>query len=233
MADDILDDLDKELEDDMEDILEEASLDDLDPDDDDLDQDDEGQDQLDEDDPEEVPGKKASIKQVVATLTAKIPDKLKTKKVLIIMGAAAMFLVLLVVGLMIFVFGNDKEPEVIPANGQPGVEGSVNQEQEIVFEDIVELAPFERIHLKTSSTMGLISLNVSLELTDYRFRKQIFSMEERLRQIVETQVAEMTWLELRNPEGKIRLKYELLKRMNSLFPKTTVRNIYFTYFIMQ
>ncbi len=232
MADDILDDLDKELEDDMEDILEEASLDDLDSDDDDLDQDDSGQDQID-DDPEEVPGKKTSIKQIVAKLTAKIPDKLKTKKVLIIMGAAALLLVLLVVGLMIFVFGNDKEPEVVPASGQPAVEGSVNPEQEIVFEDIVELAPFERIHLKTSSTMGLISLNVSLELTDYRFRKQIFSMEERLRQIVETQVSEMTWLELRNPEGKIRLKYELLKRMNSLFPKTTVRNIYFTYFIMQ
>ncbi len=103
----------------------------------------------------------------------------------------------------------------------------------MVFEDIIELEPFERIRLKSSSTMSLISMNLSLELIDHQYRKQVFSMEERIRKIITGQVEEMTWLELRNPEGKIMLKYNLLKRINSIFPKAMVRNIYFTNFIMQ
>jgi flagellar FliL protein len=58
-------------------------------------------------------------------------------------------------------------------------------------------------------------------------------MEDRIRTIVTQQVGTMTWLELRNPEGKIMLKYNLLKRINAVFPKPMVHNIYFTTFIMQ
>jgi flagellar FliL protein len=81
--------------------------------------------------------------------------------------------------------------------------------------------------------MGLISMNLSLELTDPKYKKQIYTMEGRIREIITSQLEGMTWLELRNPEGKIILKYNLLKRINPIFPKLTVRNIYFTYFIMQ
>ena len=104
---------------------------------------------------------------------------------------------------------------------------------EIIFEDIVELEPFERIQLKGNSAMGLISLKISMELTDHRYRKQMYSMQDRIRKIVMGQVGEKGWPELRNPEGKIKLKYELLTRINSIFPKVMVRNIYFTEFIMQ
>jgi len=104
---------------------------------------------------------------------------------------------------------------------------------EIVFEDIVVLEPFERIPLKTDSAMGLISLNISLELIDHRYRKQVYSVQDRIRKIIMGQVREMRWLELRNPEGKIQLKYELLKEINTIFPKAMVRNIYFTNLIMQ
>ena len=228
MADDTLDDLDE----DMEDILGDASLDDFDPDDDDPDQGAADED-LTDDDADDPDGEKTSENKILSRLKEKIPAKLRTKKAMIILGAACLLFILLTAGLIFIVFGGEEEPDQIPPVDQAGIESGTIQEQEIIFEDIVELAPFERISLKTSSTMGLISLTLALELTDYRYRKQIYAMEVRLRQIVETQVAEMTWLELRNPEGKIRLKYDLINRMNSLFPKTTVRNIYFTYFIMQ
>jgi len=58
-------------------------------------------------------------------------------------------------------------------------------------------------------------------------------VEDKIRQIVTTQAEGMSWLELRNPEGKIMLKYDLLKRINSIFPETVVRNIYYTNFLMQ
>ncbi len=105
--------------------------------------------------------------------------------------------------------------------------------QEIVFDDVVDLDPFERIPLKRNTAMGMVSINLSLELMDHRYRKQVHTLTDSIRKIVIDQVAEMGWLELRNPEGKLLLKYRLLTQINALFPSPTVRNVYFTYFVMQ
>lgn len=116
------------------------------------------------------------------------------------------------------------EPE--PAMSEPAAE-----KQE--FQDIVTFGAFERLALKSGSNKGFISLGLSLELMDRRFQMQVYSMEDRIRRMVQNQVRERTWLELRSPEGKIRLKYALLQGINELFPKAMVRNLYFTDFIMQ
>jgi flagellar FliL protein len=147
------------------------------------------------------------------------------------------FMLMLVAGSLVFFFSgsDDKATEsddLAEMTGEGG-QAALEKALDIVFEDIVVLAPFERISLKSSSAMGMISLDIALELTDHRSRKMVVAVEDRLRKIIQGQVREMTWLELRNPEGKIRLKYELLKRMNSVFPKVTIRNIYFTNFLMQ
>ncbi len=157
----------------------------------------------------------------------------KSKKSIIII--AVFFVLLIDIGVgawFFFIKAGPKEEQAIVVV-EKKIEETAAQEQGIIFEDIVELEPFERIPLKSSSTMGLISMNLSLELIDPRYKKQIFTMEGRIREIITSQLEEMAWLELRNPEGKIILKYNLLKRINAIFPKLTVRNIYFTYFIMQ
>jgi flagellar protein FliL len=118
-------------------------------------------------------------------------------------------------------------------NRDSGESGQPAQTQEIVFEDIIVLEPFERIPLKVNSAMGLINLDIALELMDHRYRKQVVSMQDRIRKIIIGQVREMRWIELRTPEGKIQLKYELLQRINSIFPRVMVRNLYFTNLIMQ
>ncbi|MCP4718048.1 MAG: flagellar basal body-associated protein [Desulfobacteraceae bacterium] len=161
---------------------------------------------------------------------------LGSKKRLFLILLIAVFLVSTFLGVWFFFLRGSPE-EASLSNGRSATEekapGESDQIAEIVFEDIIELEPFERIRLKTNSAMGLVSLNISLELSDHRYRKQVYSMEDRIRKIIIGQVREMRWLELRNPEGKIHLKYELLKRLNSIFPKVMVRNIYFTNLIMQ
>jgi flagellar FliL protein len=124
-----------------------------------------------------------------------------------------------------------EDQHVIDTNDN--MQTALPQEPEIIFEDIIDFEPFEFVRLKSGSAMGTISVNLSLELTDQRFRKQIYTMEDEIRDVITEQIAKMDWLELRNPEGKIMLKYNMIKRINSMFPKATVRNIYFTYFIMQ
>ncbi|WDP87288.1 MAG: flagellar basal body-associated FliL family protein [Desulfobacter sp.] len=156
------------------------------------------------------------------------------KKKLIIMVLAAVILLLVIAGALLFFFSGSDETDAQKTDpAKVSQEGLTPEQAEIVFEDIVVLEPFERISLSKGSSMGMISLNVSLELTDHRYRKQVYTMQDRLRKIVEAQVREMDWLELRNSQGKIKLKYALLKRMNAMFPKVTIRNIYFTNFLMQ
>lgn len=157
----------------------------------------------------------------------------KAKNSIIIIAVSFILLTGLGAGVRFFFLKAGPEDEQTIIVAEKGLEEKAAYEQEIIFKDIVELEPFERIALKSSSTMGLISMNLSLELTDPKYKKQIYTMEGRIREIITSQLEGMTWLELRNPEGKIILKYNLLKRINPIFPKLTVRNIYFTYFIMQ
>ncbi|MEH0019887.1 MAG: flagellar basal body-associated FliL family protein [Desulfobacter sp.] len=160
------------------------------------------------------------------------------KKIMIIAGIALLVIVI-GVGAGVFFFsggeeaGTENAPPETAQLTEEEIQAALEQQGQVIFEDIVVLEPFERISLKGSSAMGLISLGISLELTDHRYRRQMYTMEDRIRKIVIGQVREMTWLELRSPEGKIKLKYALLKRMNSIFPKVTVRNVYFTNFLMQ
>ncbi len=162
---------------------------------------------------------------------------LGNKKRLIMIVAVLGLVIALFMGIWIFFFAGSDEAKNIPIDGpdvtQEGIQSGLEQNAEMIFEDIVVLEPFERIPLKGNSAMGTISLTILLELTEHQYRKQVYTMEDRIRNIISGQIREMTWLELRNPEGKIKLKYELLKRMNSIFPKVTVRHIYFTNFIMQ
>ena len=184
---------------------------------------------------QKAPGKESLIKRLLAGIQRLLADK---KRVVLIL-CAGVALIAILAGVWFFLLKGDDplEPNEIPAT-QQGVQADGNESgsdiiEEIVFEDIIVLAPFERIRLKGGSAMGLISLNVSLELMDLGYKTQVLSAQERIRKIVEGQVQEMKWGELRNPEGKIHLKYELLKRINSIFPKVMVRNIYFTNLIMQ
>ena len=167
---------------------------------------------------------------------------LANKKRAVLILSSGVVLIAILAGVWFFFLKGTSEDSIvskeIPVTEQ-GVQAGGNESglsdlaEAIVFEDIIVLAPFERIRLEGGSVMGLVSLNISLELMDTGYKTQVVSAQERIRKIIEGQVLEMRWDELRNPEGKIHLKYELLKRINSVFPKVMVRNIYFTNLIMQ
>ncbi len=155
------------------------------------------------------------------------------KKIILIIAVSLFVLITLVAGCRLFFFkesAGDVQNSMTPSKDSLP---TAAWENEVVFEDIIDLEPFERIQLKGSAAMGLINMHLSLELTDYQYKNQVYTMQDRIRKIITGQVEEMSWLLLRNPEGKIMLKYDLLKRINSIFSKPAVSNIYFTYFIMQ
>lgn len=218
MADDILDELENEFDDDMSDLLEGDDMADMS--DDDFDE-------------NESKKKTSLLNRVTDPFKQLLKKILGSKKAILIIAVSIFLLIAFGFLLWFFVFANGSDDVLKPMQESSQTTAPILEERDIIFEDIIELEPFERIPLKTSSTMGQVSLQLSLELVDPRYRKQIYSLEDRIRTIVTQQVRNTTWLELRNPEGKILLKYDLLQRINAIFPNATVRNVYFTQFIMQ
>ncbi|WP_321494511.1 flagellar basal body-associated FliL family protein [uncultured Desulfobacter sp.] len=164
---------------------------------------------------------------------------LSGKKKLIIILLLALFL-LGGIGAGVFFFLSGGKKEEVPeqpvdkdAVTEESIQAALEDQSKAIFEDIVQLEPFEQIFLQQNSYKQYISLGIALEMMDPGLRRQVYSMEPRIRKIIETQMRQMKWMELRTPQGKLKLKFELLNRINQIFPKVAIRHIYFTNFIMQ
>lgn len=160
------------------------------------------------------------------------------KKLIIILLLFFFFLGGIGAGVFFFLFGGKEEalPEQPVAEDvvtQESIQAALKNQNKAIFEDIVQLEPFERIFLKQNSNMQYISLGIALEMMEPGLRRQVYTMEPRIRKIVESQMRQMTWMELRSPQGKLKLKFALLNRINQIFPKVAIRHIYFTNFLMQ
>jgi flagellar FliL protein len=164
---------------------------------------------------------------------------LSEKKKLIIIIALFLFLLGGIGGGVFFFLLGDTQEEVPeqPVGEdvvtEESIQAALEDQSKAIFEDIVQLEPFEQIFLNQASKMHYISLGIALEMMDPGFRRQVYTMEPRIRKIIETQTRQMRWMELRTSQGKLKLKIALLSRINQIFPKVAIRHIYFTNFIMQ
>jgi len=161
---------------------------------------------------------------------------LSEKKKLIIIILLALFLLAGIGGGALLLLSGGKEEEQ-PAKEdvvtEESIQAALEDQSKAIFEDIVQLEPFEQVFLRQGSTMQYISLGIALEMIEPGFRRQVYTMEPRIKKIIETQLRQMRWMELRTSQGKIKLKFALLNRINQIFPKVAIRQIYFTNFIMQ
>lgn len=160
------------------------------------------------------------------------------KKLIIILLLFTLLLGGIGAGVFFFMFAGKEEdlaeqPIAEDVVTEESIQAALEDQSKVIFEDIVQLEPFEQIFLKQNSKMQYISLGIALEMIDPGFRRQLYTMEPRIRKIIESQMRQMEWMELRNPQGKLKLKFALINRINQIFPKVAIRHIYFTNFIMQ
>ena len=150
------------------------------------------------------------------------------KKFIIISASIAVFIVLLSSALVFFL-KSDKGEQA--SNKESGIKKF--QVNIIDYDNIIVLKPFLWISLQEGSHMGEMSINIALEVTS---REQVGIVEietNKIRALVRSVALDMRWIELRSPEGKIKFKYMLIKKINSLFPDIVVRNLYLTHFMMR
>ncbi|WP_245569032.1 flagellar basal body-associated FliL family protein [Desulfobacter curvatus] len=161
------------------------------------------------------------------------------EKLLIILLLFILLLGTIGAGAFFLLFSGEEEEKVSeqPAGEdvvtEESIQAALEDQSKTIFEDIVQLEPFEQILLRQDSNMHYISLGIALEMMEPGFRRQVYTMEPRIRKIIETQMRQMRWMDLRSPQGKLKLKFTLLNRINQIFPNVAIRHIYFTNFIMQ
>ena len=161
-------------------------------------------------------------------LFKKLPKRPLTKKFVIISTSIAVFIVLLS-SVLIFFLKSDKDEQAI--NKESGSEKV--QVNIIDYDNIIVLKPFIWISLQEKSHMDKISFNIALEVVSREQVGIVESETDKIRALVRSVALEMRWIELRSPEGKIKFKYMLIKKINSLFPDIVIRNLYLTHFMMR
>jgi len=172
------------------------------------------------------------IKGLFKKMSGKLPGKALKKRLskkIIIFSIAGLILIVLIAAALIFFLKSDGDGN---SNGK-SVEVENNQVNQVDYDNIVVLKSFVWIALKEKSHMGKISMNISLELVSKDQVPLVESKRENIRSFVRNLAMEMRWIELRTPEGKLKLKYTLINKINSLFPDVVVRNLYLTHFIMR
>ena len=182
----------------------------------------------------------SKLKMFMTRVTETLRSVFQTKKKIVAISGAAVasvLVTLLCIWAVLMVFSDDsiQKTGAVKESGRQTEQGSVNSGQiEVkVSSNIVVLDPFEKIPLKNSKTMGYLNVHIAIELADTGFSDLLNRDLYEVRQVIEETAGEMSWFQLRSPEGKINLKYKLIKKINSLYTGTVVQNLYFTSFLMQ
>ena len=158
---------------------------------------------------------------------AEKPEESGSKKKLIIIIAAVVVL-LIGAGVGAFLFmGGDEEEKLTPEQEQAELEKQAKQVGPMVNLDtfIVNIIDDEESrYLKAAITLELDTPEAVMEVG------------ERMPQIKDAillLVGNKTFGELKDLQGKIQLRAELLNRLNSILAKGKVKRIYFTDFVVQ
>lgn len=94
------------------------------------------------------------------------------------------------------------------------------------FPDVFDLEPFENVRIEESGNLFHVTFNLSVELVKPEMRDLFESNVDSIREVIEKDMNERSWIVLRSSGGKIKMKYQLIQKINRALPSSMVRNIY-------
>ena len=98
--------------------------------------------------------------------------------------------------------------------------------------EILPLDPFV-VNLADPSGKRYLKLKVELELETPAAVEKAKQVSPKLRDMVIMMLTSLSFEEVMTPEGKIRVRDELLERFNQIMRPDRIKNIYFTEFVVQ
>jgi flagellar FliL protein len=116
---------------------------------------------------------------------------------------------------------------------QPTAEESaaIQKEQQVIGE-IFGLEPFV-VNLADPKGKRYLKVKIELELENLAAVDKATKVAPKLRDMVIMMLTSLSFEEVMTPEGKIRIRDELLERFNQIMRPDRIKNIYFTEFVVQ
>ncbi|MBU0484023.1 MAG: flagellar basal body-associated FliL family protein [Proteobacteria bacterium] len=153
------------------------------------------------------------------------PKKSKTM-LLVIIGV----LVLLLGGGGFFAYTKLMAPKPVAETEKSG-EVVPKKDSEVIGE-IYAMAPFT-VNLSDPTGKRYLKLKVEIEMESVEAVALAQKADPKLRDMVIMMLTSLSFEDVMTPEGKIRIRDELLARFNQIMRPTKVKNIYFTEFVVQ
>ncbi|MBF0103402.1 MAG: flagellar basal body-associated FliL family protein [Desulfobacterales bacterium] len=168
-----------------------------------------------------------------------------SRKMMIIVGGIAIGIVL-IAGVLIWMFMGksdsgteqaqnatktveEKKPE---EGSKTAIKPPVKIEYGIddTFPNIFLLEPFTNIELQDTNPKRYINTKICLEMSNTETGNEIKKQLPKIRQDIESLFTSRNSIDLFGMEKKLRLKFDLMKKINETLNQGKIRNIYFTEF---
>jgi flagellar FliL protein len=156
----------------------------------------------------------------------------KLKLIIIILLVVIILGVLGGAAYMMFLKPKPEETEQMAA----GAKKKVPKKEVKVGNEIGMLYPLETFIVNMADSGGTRYLKVTLQLELDDTKKLVESMDKRkpqLRDSILTVLASKRYEEVSSAQGKLILKQEVIRRVNSLLTEGSIVNVYFTEFVAQ
>ena len=98
--------------------------------------------------------------------------------------------------------------------------------------EIFALEPFV-VNLADPKGKRYLKIKIEIELETPEAAEQAAKVSPKLRDMVIMMLTSLAFEEVMTPEGKIRIRDELLERFNQVMRPERIKNIYFTEFVVQ
>jgi flagellar FliL protein len=159
--------------------------------------------------------------------TAEQPEAGSSKKKLIII-IAAVSVVLIGVGVGVFLFmGGEKEEKLSPEQEQAELE-----KQAKAVGPMVNIETFI-VNIIDDEESRYLKASITVEVDAPEATMEIAQRMPQIKDAILLLVGNKTYGELRDLQGKIQLRAELLNKINSILLNGKVKRIYFTDFVVQ
>ncbi|PLX51080.1 MAG: flagellar basal body protein FliL [Desulfobulbaceae bacterium] len=115
----------------------------------------------------------------------------------------------------------------------PSKKSDITPQEEI--NPVGEMVTFGEFVVNLADPTGkrYLKCKISVEVADIETKERVQKLEPKLRDIVIMLLTSLAFEEVMTPEGKLRIRDELLERFNQAVRPDRIKNLYFSEFVVQ
>jgi len=89
------------------------------------------------------------------------------------------------------------------------------------------------VNLADTDVQRFVKVSITIEVMNQKVQNQVNEYMPALKDAIIDLISSKYYKDIKTPEGRERLKIEILKRLNAILPQGGVKAVYFTSFVVQ